>query len=126
MEGLNGWDALIEDARVRRDRGVDVEGLGGGDGRALHALGAEELYQAHLSGWLGMAGRELEEKLEKQRKQNETAMEGIRGQREEMERLVSGLEGLVRDIEGSATAIDGVEGLRGDVWEMEQEVKATR
>lgn len=58
-------------------------------------------------------------------------MEKITAQRAEIEQLVNGLEGIVKDIEGSVEAMGagvgkGVEGLRAEVWEMEQEVQATR
>ena len=54
----------------------------------------------------------------------------ITAQQAEIEQLVEGLEVLVRDIEGSVKAMGadkerGVEGLRAEVWEMEQEVQAT-
>ena len=62
---------------------------------------------------------------------NAEMMEKILAQRSEMEQLVTGLEGLVKDIEGSVEAMgtglgNGVAGLRHDIWEMEQEVQATR
>jgi hypothetical protein len=58
-------------------------------------------------------------------------MEAINAQRAEMEKLISGLESVINDIQGSVDALTGsedvsMEGLRRDVWEMEQEVAATR
>ena len=46
-----------------------------------------------------------------------------------MEQLVGGLEGMIRDLEGSVEVMGGgmgrgVEGLRAEVWEMEEEMKA--
>ena len=46
-------------------------------------------------------------------------MENVRRQREEIEILVRGLEGVVSDIEGGVTAMEGVEELKGMSWEME-------
>ena len=48
-----------------------------------------------------------------------------------MEKLISGLESVISDIQGSVDAMTGsedvtMEGLKQDVWEMEQEVAATR
>jgi hypothetical protein len=52
-------------------------------------------------------------------------MEKIAMQRVEIERLVSGIEGVVKDLEGSVEVMgSGVDGLRAEVWEMEEEVKA--
>lgn len=58
-------------------------------------------------------------------------METITAQRAEMEQLISGLESVISDIQGSVEAMTGVEdmsmeGLKQDVWDMEQEVAATR
>jgi hypothetical protein len=58
-------------------------------------------------------------------------METITAQRAEMEQLISGLESVINDIEGSVEAMTGaqdvsMEGLKQDVWDMEQEVAATR
>ena len=57
-------------------------------------------------------------------------MERIKGQRAEIERLLGGLEGVVRDLEGSVEVMGsgmgmGIEGLRAEVWEMEGEIKAS-
>ena len=48
-----------------------------------------------------------------------------------MEQLISGLESVIEDVQGSVDAMTGAEGssmgqLKQDVWEMEQEVAATR
>jgi hypothetical protein len=56
-------------------------------------------------------------------------MEQITAQRAEIERLVNGVKGVVRDLEGSVEVMGsgigrGVEGLRAEVWEMEEEMKA--
>ncbi len=57
-------------------------------------------------------------------------MEKITAQRAEMERLLGGLEGVVRDLEGSVEVMNsgigkGIDGLRAEVWEMEEEIKAS-
>ena len=53
-------------------------------------------------------------------------MEKVTSQRAEIERLVGGIEGVVRDLEGSVEVMGtgGVGGLRAEVWEMEEEVRA--
>jgi kinetochore protein NNF1 len=67
--------------------------------------------------------------LQSSQQENHALMEQITAQRAEIERLVNGVEGVVRDLEGSVEVMGsgigrGVEGLRAEVWEMEEEVKA--
>jgi hypothetical protein len=55
----------------------------------------------------------------------------IKEQRAEIEQLLSGLDGVIKDIEGSVDAMytneqSGFNELKSDVWEIEQEVAATR
>lgn len=71
----------------------------------------------------------LESRLQTSQQDNQALAEKIAAQRAEIERLAGGIEGVVRDLEGSVEAMGsgmgrGVEGLRADVWEMEEEVKA--
>ena len=55
-------------------------------------------------------------------------MDKVTAQRMEIEGLVNGLEGIVKDIEGSVEAAraGGLDGLQSEMWQMEQEVQATR
>ena len=126
VDGLNQWDALIEDARRRKDRST-----GEGPGRPMHTLTGEELHEAHLTPFLAQANTELERRLKETREENRSRMETVEAQRKEIETLMSGLEGVVRDIEGSVEAMtaaqgSGVQDLSQDVWMMDQEVEATR
>ena len=95
-----------------------------------HTLSAEELHDAYLTPYLQQATVTLEDRLRVTQEHNGEMMEKIFAQRAEIERFVNGLEGAVRDVENSVEAMDagmgrGVEGLRAEVWEMEQEVQAT-
>lgn len=70
-----------------------------------------------------------EGRLQSTQEENAKIMERIVAQRQEMEQLVGGLEGLVRDLEESVDALNegngrGVDGLRAEAWKMEGEVKA--
>ena len=121
VEGLGCWDTLVEDARARRDRGIDRENAPA----APHMMGAEVLGKVWQAGYLRRLEGELTGKLEKQREENEKTMEDVRRQREEIEMLVRGLEGVVSDVEGSVVAMEGVEELKGLSWEMEGVVKAS-
>jgi kinetochore protein NNF1 len=71
----------------------------------------------------------LESRLQSSQQENHALMEQITAQRAEIERLVNGVKGVVRDLEGSVEVMGsgigrGVEGLRAEVWEMEEEMKA--
>lgn len=97
--------------------------------RRMHTLTAEELQTAHLIPYLQTAEQELNTKLKATQKENETLMQNIVAQRAEIEKLVLGLEAVVQDLEGSVAVMGagmgkGVDGLRADIWEMEQEMKA--
>ncbi len=127
IEGLNQWDALIEDARRRKNRAVEGES----PGRPPHTLTADELYTAHLTPFLQEAVTELESKLQSTQRDNHQTMQTIEAQREEIERLVSGLEGVVKDVEGGIDAMNSGDAnrmvdLRTDTWQMEQQVTASR
>ncbi|EXJ78272.1 hypothetical protein A1O3_09433 [Capronia epimyces CBS 606.96] len=127
IEGLNQWDILIEDARRRKNRAVE----GDMPDRPLHTLSAQELYCAHLSPFLQQAANELESKLQATQQHNAAMMATIGRQQAELEQLLNGLEAAVKDIEGSVQAMHSDEQgvpaqLRSDVWQMEQELAATR
>lgn len=58
-------------------------------------------------------------------------MDKINAQRVDIERLVSGLESIVQDLENSVDAMGSTtenrdKPLRTEIWEMEQEIAATR
>jgi kinetochore protein NNF1 len=95
----------------------------------LHTLSAQELYDAHLTPYLQEATQMLELRLRTSQQDNQALMEKIATQRAEIERLVGGIEGVVKDLESSVEVMGsgmggGVDGLRAEVWEMEEEVKA--
>jgi kinetochore protein NNF1 len=80
--------------------------------------------------YLQQATQTLESQLQSSQRENQALMEKIASQRAEIERLVGGIEGVVRDLEGSVEVMGsgmgrGIEGLRAEVWEMEEEVKGT-
>ncbi|KIW65662.1 hypothetical protein PV04_07902 [Phialophora macrospora] len=127
VEGLNQWEDMIEDARKRKDRAVEGEV----PERPLHTLSAEELYAAHLTPYLQRATEELNMRIQKSQQENTVIFGQINNQRAEIERLVSGLQHTVKDIEGSVDAMHSgqqtsFDELRNDVWQMEQEVARTR
>ncbi|KAI1627369.1 Nnf1-domain-containing protein [Exophiala viscosa] len=127
IEGLNQWDNMIEEARRRKNRAVEGEE----PPRPLHTLSADELHSAHLTPYLQQAQDELSSKVHSTQAENATIFSKITEQRAEIEQLLSGLDRVIKDIEGSVDAIytdeqSGFGELKGDVWTTEQELAATR
>ena len=94
-------------------------------------LTAADLHHAYLTPFLHQAAETLEQKLHDTQALNADMMHGIQAQQAEIQLLVSGLEGIVEDIEGSLQAMgsdgsSGVKGLRAEVWALDQEVEDTR
>ncbi|KAJ9265320.1 hypothetical protein DTO195F2_1932 [Paecilomyces variotii] len=121
VRGLNELDRLVGEAKLRMENGEEGNVVG------PHTLGAEELYKAHLAPYLRDAQDALNEKLEATQAQNAELAEKIRQQRLEIESLLSGLEAIVADVEGAATATaqySKENSLREEVVKMDEEVRA--
>ncbi|KAJ9214903.1 hypothetical protein DTO166G4_3495 [Paecilomyces variotii] len=121
VRGLNELDRLVGEAKLRMENGEEGSVVG------PHTLGAEELYKAHLAPYLRDAQDALNEKLEATQAQNAELAEKIRQQRLEIESLLSGLEAIVADVEGAATATaqySKENSLREEVVKMDEEVRA--
>ena len=70
---------------------------------------------------------DIQSKLDSTRSHNEELWDGIKGQREEVEMLVSGLESVIRDLEGANEVMDGVllDGeLRRETMSVDGEIRA--
>ncbi|KAG4030440.1 hypothetical protein MFRU_012g01740 [Monilinia fructicola] len=116
VERLNGLEAVIEGARRRKARGVDadvdVEGAGGGPGVAPHTLPAPAILAAHLTPLYTTQQSQLNAKLQTTQSQNATLADEIREQREEIARLLRGVELVVADLDRANEVLDReVEGL---------------
>jgi kinetochore protein NNF1 len=85
-----------------------------------HTLPPAPLINAHVSPLYRSQQSQLNAKLQTTQSQNASLMEEIRRQRVEIESLLKGVEGLVRDLEGSGERL-GVEmdGLSGRAREAE-------
>lgn len=86
---------------------------------------------AHLTPYLQQETQRLESRLLASQQHNTQMMEHIQSQRAEMERLVSGLEAVVKDIEASVESMQvdsdvRQSQLREEIWQMEQEIQASR
>lgn len=126
ISGLNQWDEILEQARQKKDRAVDGEDE---PQKEMHLLSADELHTALLHNYVVKVVGETEGKLASTQKENREIMEGVKRQREEIERLVAGIEGVVRDIDGAVKALEdgGTDhDLRREIWEIETEVARTR
>lgn len=103
VPALNALDGLVRDARARRER------EGAREPPLWCAVPPEELVEAHLRGFVeGEEGR-FGGVLEGLRTENEELVQRLREQEAEMERLVSGLEDVVRDLEGAAGMVQSPE-----------------
>ncbi|MCJ1486642.1 hypothetical protein MMC06_006820 [Schaereria dolodes] len=125
VRSLNELERLKAEAESRRKREV-VDGKDGEVPIALHTLLPEQLYLAHLSPYLQQTQKVLEERLRNTRVQNEELVQVTQQQREEIEQLIGGLEGVVRDLEGANEAMDGVlrDGeMKREVSEVEHEIR---
>ncbi|MCJ1322602.1 hypothetical protein MMC15_007951 [Xylographa vitiligo] len=107
VEGLNRLEGVVEGGRGRR---------GGGVGVVPHLLPPLDLYNAHLAPRLLPIQADLDDRLQRTRARNEELGALVRRQREEVERLVGGLEAVVRDLEGANEAMgEVVGGVRAEV-----------
>ncbi|PYH98372.1 MIND kinetochore complex component Nnf1 [Aspergillus ellipticus CBS 707.79] len=118
---LNELDRLVGEARYRKDHGEGEESVG------PHMLSPEELYRAHLLPHLMETQAKLDARIGSVQVENEELAGKVQEQRAEMERLLSGLEAVVADVEGAAAAttqFTAENRLRQDAAQMDGEVKA--
>ncbi|KAJ5149059.1 hypothetical protein N7448_000637 [Penicillium atrosanguineum] len=123
VQHLNELDLLVGDARARRE----AEGDGAEPEKAPHTLGAEELYNAHLTPYLEEAQSTLNSKLEATAAENGELAQTVQAQRLEIESLLAHLESVVGDIEDAAkaaTQFSEENHLREDTLQMDEEVNA--
>ena len=95
--------------------------------RSPHTLGAEELYNAHLTPYLEEAQAALNNKLEATAAENGELAQTVQAQRLEIERLLAHLESVVGDIEDAAkaaTQFSEENHIREDALQMDEEVNA--
>ena len=112
---LNSLDRLIHEARLRKQAASSGEH---NDPIPPHTLPPSALVNAHLASFLSDTTTSITTETARLEAQNAQMMEQIKRQRGEMEGLVSGLEGVVRDLERSAGMVQD-----GSVGELVAEVK---
>lgn len=89
-------------------------------------LNADGLYKAHLVPYLQEAQMALNGKLETAQSQNAALAEKVLTQRKEIETLLSGLEAVMADLEGSAntsTEYSKAHNLRQESMQIDEEIK---
>jgi len=118
VPALNELDGLVRDAHARRERAA------GREPPEWCAVPPEGLVEAHLRGFVEEEERRLGGALDDLRKENEELVQQLREQEAEMEKLVSGLEDVVKDLEGAAGMVQSAEvlALGGDIRMMEAEL----
>ncbi|KAI9839144.1 MAG: hypothetical protein M1819_003137 [Sarea resinae] len=112
IANLNELDRLISDASRRKARSAASTSTSENSADAPvapHLLPPPTHYHAHLAPFLSQHQSLLNAKLQTVQSQNAALLSSIETQRREIEALVAGVEGVVRDLEGAAAAmVDGV------------------
>ncbi|TAQ84889.1 hypothetical protein B7494_g6777 [Chlorociboria aeruginascens] len=101
VEGLNSLEDLVADARRRKSRAVDGEGMGVGEVVPPHLLPASAIAKAHLAPHYASQQSQLNARLQTTQSQNATLALQIKEQRREIESLVEGIERAFRDLVGA-------------------------
>ena len=90
-----------------------------------HTLPPRSLYLAHLAPYLASTQSQLEGELQTLQAKNVQLAKGVDAQSDEVERLVSGLEALIADLEGANAVMSEVVeggGVKKEAMEVENEV----
>ncbi|KAI5370708.1 Putative nuclear MIS12/MIND complex subunit PMF1/Nnf1 protein [Septoria linicola] len=120
---LNELDRLIEDARRRKTQAAE----NGEESVPVpaHTLPARQLYISHLAPTLGEWDRTMRERQEALGQENEEIMERVQQQRQDIKKLIDGLEGVVKDLNGSVAALqpEQIEGLRAEAREADSSIR---
>ena len=91
----------------------------------MHEIQPQQLYLAHLAPYLEETQKKLEGEMLQLQADNETLVNSIHAQEEEVERMVSDLEAVIRDLEGANEVMDQVVGdasMRTDARELHAEI----
>ena len=124
-EGGGHHDSSREGESLRRMRFTELMLTGSHPSiHSPHTLPPQSLYLAHLAPYLASTQSQLETKLQSVQVENEQLAKGVERQRDEVERLVSGLEAVIADLEGANSAMsDAVEGseIRKEAVELDGE-----
>ncbi|KAL9089512.1 MAG: hypothetical protein Q9159_002552 [Coniocarpon cinnabarinum] len=117
---LNELDFLVEEGRKRRARvegSEEVKGREDGeDGKKSegeevvpHLMPPEALLKAHLSSFVKEEGEGVQRRIHDVEGKNQELIQEVKSQREEIEGLIAGLEGIVKDVEAANGVLRGGE-----------------
>lgn len=110
VPSLNELDRLIEDAKRRKAR----TGEDGGEALPPHTLPAQQLYVSHLAPSLKQYDTDIKARQEVLAGENQELIAKVQQQRKDIQQLMEGLEGVVKDLNGSVQTLvpEEMEGLR--------------
>ncbi|KAG8526843.1 uncharacterized protein KY384_008272 [Bacidia gigantensis] len=100
VKDLNDLDKLIGEAKVRKERAEPALE------QPLHEVPPTQLFLAHLAPSLQGATTQLEAELEGLQRENDALIEKMKGQEEEVEALVQGLEAGIKDLGNTNEIMD--------------------
>ncbi|MCJ1310872.1 hypothetical protein MMC25_004540 [Agyrium rufum] len=134
VAGLNRLERVLNMGRGRKEKAMEgrrkseISGKVWEDKVPPHMLPPESIYLAHLAPYLRGVQGDLETKVQATEEENRNLESEIQTQREEIEAILSGLEDVVRDLEGANQVLDArVEddggAMRKEVLEVDQEVR---
>lgn len=94
-----------------------------------HTLPAQRLYHSHLAPSLEEYSRALRERQDAAQEENVELLGRVMRQRREIECLVKGLESVIGDLDASVATLQSrdanVEGLRGEVRDVDEDMRMT-
>ncbi|KAB2574385.1 hypothetical protein DBV05_g6978 [Lasiodiplodia theobromae] len=125
VQSLNSLDALVQDAKKCKERAeAEANGETVKPPTPPHTLPAETLALAHLQPFLSAQSETLQSELSTTQKANTQLLSEIQAQRAELAALMSGLEHVVKDLEGSVDMLskDGVQSLTQEILDIDDEL----
>lgn len=127
VHALNELDALVEDARKRKEKALTAAAEGQEQPVPAHTLPARRLFISHLAPTLREYEANMRERQKGIEEENLEIMERVKAQRRDIEKLMGGLEGVVGDLRGSVDALgmggEGVEELKREAKEVDEEMR---
>lgn len=104
VASLNELDRLIEDAKKRRKEAASQNNES--EPLPAHTLPARQLYVSHLAPILSKYSANMSERQDLLCSENLELMERIQQQRQNIQKLLDGLENVVEDLKGSLHAME--------------------
>lgn len=125
IQSLNSLDVLLQDAKKRKELAeANANGAPVEPPTPPHTLSAETLALAHLQPFLSAQTETLEAQLSNTQKANSQLLSEVEAQRQELAVLLSGLDHVVEDLEGSVKMLseDEVQSLTEEVLDIDKDL----